>query len=86
MVPLPQRAEAAAAMQFDLVLPTTKYVIPLVALVSTGQVFNGLWSSMATAQMLHRIPAMRPELHHAAAGRPGHTPLCAGKTSRGRER
>ena len=39
-------------MQFDLIFSTTKYVIPLIGLISTGQVFNGLWSSMITAQAL----------------------------------
>ena len=81
--PLPHaRPAAAAAMQFDLVFSTTKYVIPLVALVATGQVFNGLWSSMITAQLLHKLPAMRPELHHVLIIVAGalHTLLCAGKS------
>ena len=81
--PLPSgRAAASAAMQFDLLLSTTKYVIPLVALVATKQVFNGLWSSMITAQLLHRVPAMRPEAHHALLITVGllHTLLCAGKS------
>ena len=81
--PLPHaRPAAAAAMQFDLIFSTTKYVIPLVALVFTGQAFNGLWSSMFTAQALHKVPAMRPELHHVfmiAAGAL-HTLLCASKS------
>ena len=37
--PLPHaRPQAAAAMQFDLIFSTTKYVIPLFMLISTGQV------------------------------------------------
>ena len=44
--------------------------------------FNGLWSSMITAQMLHKVPAMRPELHHVLIILAGalHTLLCAGKS------
>ena len=76
------RLHAAAAMQFDLLLSTTKYVIPLVALITTGQVFNGIFSSMMTAQVLHKVPAMRPELHHLLLVCVGllHTLLCAGKS------
>ena len=76
------RLHAAAAMQFDLLLSTTKYVIPLLALITTGQVFNGLFSSMITAQILHKVPAMRPEMHHALLVLVGllHTLLCAGKS------
>jgi len=77
------RIAAAAACQFDLLLSTTKHVIPLAALVSTGQVFNGLWSSMATAQVLHKLPPMRPEMHHLLVVGAGllHTLLCASKNS-----
>ena len=81
--PLPHaRAAAAAALQFDLLLSTSKHVIPLVMLLATSQVFNGLWSSMATAQVLHKLPSMRPELHHVLVMLTGllHTILCAGKS------
>jgi hypothetical protein len=81
--PMPHwRPIAAAAIQFELLLSTTKYVIPLVALVATGQVFNGIWSSMATAQILHRVPAMRPEMHHLVLVLVGlfHSVLCASKS------
>lgn len=50
--PLPgMRMAAAAHIQFELLLSTTKYVIPLATLVVSGQAFNGLFSSMITAQV-----------------------------------
>jgi len=80
--PLPDmRLAAANHIQFELLLSTTKYVIPLAALVATGQAFNGLWSSMITAQLLSRLPTLRPEWQHVLILLVGaaHTLLCAGK-------
>jgi len=81
--PLPDmRVAAAAHVQFELLLSTTKYVIPLATLVATGQAFNGLWSSMITAQVLNKIPPMRPESQHVLLLVVGalHTLLCASKS------
>ena len=36
------RTAAAAAVQFDLLLSTTKPIIPLFCLLSTGQVYTGV--------------------------------------------
>lgn len=63
--PLPNaRGAAAAAIQFELLLGITKPIVPLVCLVATGQVFNGLLFSMIIAQTLGRVPAMRHETIH----------------------
>eukprot|EP00665_Eupelagonemidae_sp_cell47_P005484 gene5485-5936_t len=104
------RANAARALQFDLLLSSTKYrrrallakrfgeyVIPLFMLVTSGQVFNGqrrplfssllsdsgrLWLTTYTLYLLHRVPSMRPEMHHVLLIAAGalHTILCATKS------
>jgi len=72
----------AHQVQFELLLSTSKPVIPLLCLLATGQVYNGIFFSIATSQMLHRLPALRPESQHVLALLVGamHTLVCAGKS------
>ena len=46
------RGLAAAALKYDFLLSLTKHVIPLLSLVATGQIFNGLFSSMILSYVL----------------------------------
>lgn len=63
--PMKARQEAADAVQFDLLLILTKPVIPLCMLVSLGQVWNGLISSIFIGHALRRwVPKMTYEAHH----------------------
>ena len=72
----------AHQVQFELLLSTSKPVIPLLCLLATGQVYNGIFFSIATSQLLHRLPALRPESQHVLALLVGamHTLVCAGKS------
>jgi len=76
------RAYAASVVQFELLLSTSKPIIPLCCLLATGQVFNGIFFSIATAQVLHRLPALRAETQHLLVLLVGavHTLVCAGKS------
>ncbi|CAD7967111.1 unnamed protein product [Amoebophrya sp. A25] len=59
------RMQVAAATQFDLLLPLTKPIIPLLMLVCTGQVWSGLLSSIFVSQFLRSfVPQMNYETHH----------------------
>mmetsp|Transcript_121292 Transcript_121292/g.288124 ORF Transcript_121292/g.288124 Transcript_121292/m.288124 type:complete len:680 (-) Transcript_121292:70-2109(-) len=59
------RQAAASAMQFDLLLILTKPVIPLIMLVATGQVWNGILSSMFIGHALRKwVPQMSYEAQH----------------------
>lgn len=62
--PLKARQAAAGAIQFDLLLILTKPVIPLGMLLTTGQVWNGLLSSMFTGWALRKVKTMSNETHH----------------------
>ena len=75
------RVMSSHAIQFDLLLSTTKGVIPLITLVLTGQVYNGLVFAVVTAQLLQRVPVFRPEMHHAYLVVAGllHTFVCSSK-------
>ena len=50
-------------------------------LLATGQVFSGVFFSIATAQVLNRAPALRPEMQHLLVLAVGamHTLVCARK-------
>ena len=76
------RAYAAGVVQFELLLSTSKPLIPLCCLLATGQVFNGIFFSIATAQVLHRLPGLRAETQHLLVLLVGalHTLVCAGKS------
>lgn len=63
--PIKARQAAATAAQFDLLLILTKPVIPLIMLISLGQVWNSLWSSLVIGHALRRwVPQMSYEAHH----------------------
>lgn len=63
--PIKARQIAAAAVQFDLLLILTKPVIPLFMLLATGQVWNGLFSSLFIGHALRRwVPQMSYEAQH----------------------
>eukprot|EP00930_Biecheleria_cincta_P007053 TRINITY_DN108196_c0_g1_i1.p1 TRINITY_DN108196_c0_g1~~TRINITY_DN108196_c0_g1_i1.p1 ORF type:complete len:684 (-),score=127.37 TRINITY_DN108196_c0_g1_i1:20-2038(-) len=63
--PVNARQNAANAVQFDLLLILTKPVIPLIMLISLGQVWNGLISSMIVSHLLRKwVPQMSYEAHH----------------------
>eukprot|EP00929_Paragymnodinium_shiwhaense_P053733 TRINITY_DN26913_c0_g1_i1.p1 TRINITY_DN26913_c0_g1~~TRINITY_DN26913_c0_g1_i1.p1 ORF type:complete len:714 (+),score=207.01 TRINITY_DN26913_c0_g1_i1:132-2273(+) len=63
--PIKARAAASAAVQFDVLLILTKPIIPLAMLISLGQVFNGLFSSMFVGWVLRSwLPTMGFETHH----------------------
>lgn len=63
--PVKARLAAATACQFDLLLILTKPVIPLFMLIASGQVWNGLISSMIIGHALRKwIPQMSYEAHH----------------------
>lgn len=63
--PIKARQNAANSVQFDLLLILTKPIIPLAMLVSTGQVWNGLFSSLITGHALRKwVPQMSYEAHH----------------------
>ena len=76
------RAYAASLVQFELLLSTSKPVIPLCCLIATGQVFNGIFFSIATAQVPPPpSPArLRPHLFF------GQTRYCTGCPPSGRRR
>jgi len=59
------RMQVAAATQFDLLLPLTKPIIPLLMLICTGQVWSGIWTSMIVSQILRSwVPKFNYETHH----------------------
>lgn len=59
------RSDVAQATQFDLLLPLTKPIIPLVMLICTGQVWSGIMSSLIISQILRSwVPKMNYETHH----------------------
>merc|ERR1740117_749042 len=63
--PLKARQNAADAVQFDLLLILTKPIIPLIMLICTGQVWNGLFSSLIVGHALRKwVPQMSYEAHH----------------------
>ncbi len=65
--PTPNKArmQVAGATQFDLLLPLTKPIVPLFMLVSTGQVWSGIMSSMVISQVLRSwVPKLNYETHH----------------------
>ncbi|CAE8696024.1 unnamed protein product [Polarella glacialis] len=63
--PVKARQAAATAVQFDLLLILTKPVIPLCMLIASGQVWNGLISSMVIGHALRKwVPQMSYEAHH----------------------
>jgi hypothetical protein len=51
------RKDAAGEIQFDYLLTLTKPILPLLMLLTTGQVYNGLVASMATGYVL-RVSAL----------------------------
>jgi len=58
------RMRAAQHLQFDVLLALTKPVFPLLTLLATGQVYNGLFFVMFTSSMLRKIPMVGPEALH----------------------
>lgn len=63
--PVKARQYAAAAVQFDLLLILTKPIIPLCTLITTGQVWNGVVSSLVIGHALRKwVPQMSHEAHH----------------------
>lgn len=63
--PVKARQAASAAVQFDVLLILTKPIIPLIMLISMGQVFNGLFSSIIIGHLLRQwVPTMGHETHH----------------------
>jgi len=63
--PVKARQAAASAMQFDILLILTKPVIPLIMLIASGQVWNGLFSSLFIGHALRKwVPQMSYEAHH----------------------
>lgn len=63
--PVKARQASASAVQFDLLLILTKPVIPLIMLIASGQVWNGLLSSLFIGHALRRwVPQMSYEAHH----------------------
>jgi hypothetical protein len=59
------RSEAARILKSDYLLTLTKPVIPLLMLVATGQVFNGLISSLAVGHVLRNwVPDIKAEWLH----------------------
>jgi hypothetical protein len=63
--PVKARQNAADAVQFDLLLILTKPIIPLIMLISLGQVWNGIFSSLFIGHALRRwVPQMSYEAHH----------------------
>lgn len=63
--PNKSRTEIAMATQFDILLPLTKPIIPLCMLITTGQVWNGIVTSLGSSYVLRNyIPKMNYETHH----------------------
>jgi len=63
--PIKARQNAANAVQFDLLLILTKPIIPLIMLIASGQVWNGLFSSLFIGHALRKwVPQMGYEAHH----------------------
>lgn len=63
--PNKSRTEIAAATQFDLLLPLTKPIIPLLMLVFTGQIWSGIVTSLLITQVLRSwVPRLNYETHH----------------------
>uniref|UniRef100_A0A7S1S932 Uncharacterized protein n=1 Tax=Alexandrium catenella TaxID=2925 RepID=A0A7S1S932_ALECA len=63
--PVEARKKAAEAVQFDFLLIMTKPIIPLFMLIASGQVWNGLISSLLIGHGLRRwVPQMSCEAHH----------------------
>ncbi|CAD7958247.1 unnamed protein product [Amoebophrya sp. A120] len=59
------RLDVATATQFDILLPLTKPIIPLLMLICTGQVWNGIISSIVISQFLRScVPQLNYETHH----------------------
>ena len=59
---------AAAAIKYDFLLSVTKNVIPVVCLVLTGQVFNGVLSSLIISHVFKNwIPDLSPSFLHMLA-------------------
>jgi high-affinity Fe2+/Pb2+ permease len=54
------RRAGASAIKFEFVLTLTKNIVPLLMVLATGQVFNGLMASMAIGYFIRNyIPEMR---------------------------
>jgi hypothetical protein len=59
------RGLGASAIKFDFVLTLTKNVLPLIMVVTTGQVFNGLVVSMVIGWIIrNKVPEMSAETLH----------------------